>query len=73
VNTAFRRAPLLLVRVLVFFVLYWSLAPAALFGHEVRWQFIESCVVGVVAAFVPWRRSWRTLRAGFAKTPPQVS
>jgi hypothetical protein len=66
-----RRAGLLLVRALVFFVLYWSLAPAALFGHEVRWQFIESCIFGVVAAFVPWRRSWTTLQARSAKAPAQ--
>jgi hypothetical protein len=74
VNSAVRRALLLLARALLFFVLYWGLAPAALYGHETKWQFIESCVFGVVAAFVPWRRGWKALqaRSGSATAEPLV-
>ena len=73
-NSAVRRALLLLARALLFFVLYWGLAPAALYGHETKWQFIESCVVGVVAAFVPWRRVLKALqsRTGNAPAEPLV-
>jgi hypothetical protein len=70
-KVALRRVSLLLVRALVFFVLYWSLAPAGLFGHEVRWQFVESCVFGVVAAFVPWRRGLQAMRARSANGPAE--
>lgn len=64
----------MLARALLFFVLYWGIAPAALYGHETKWQFIESCVVGVVAAFVPWRRAWKALqgRTGNASAQPLV-
>ena len=70
-NGAFRRALLLLARALLFFVIYWGLAPAALYGHETKWQFIESCIFGVVAAFVPWRRGWGALQARAGKAPAQ--
>jgi hypothetical protein len=64
----------MLARALLFFVLYWGLAPAAFYRHETKWQFIESCVVGVVAAFVPWRRGWKALQArtGSASTQSLV-
>jgi hypothetical protein len=71
VNGAVRRALLLLARALLFFLLYWGLAPAALYGHETKWQFIESCVVGVVAAFVPWRRGLKALQARTGNAPAE--
>ena len=72
-NVAFRHALLFVARALLFFVLYWGLAPAALFGHDTKWQFIESGVFGVVAALVPWGRGLEALRArGNASTEPLV-
>jgi hypothetical protein len=36
------------------------------FDYQRKWQFIESCIFGVIAAFIPWRRSWSGLRARFS-------
>jgi hypothetical protein len=71
VNVAFRRPLLFVARALLFFVLYWGLAPAALFGHDTKWQFIESCVFGVVAALVPWGRGLEALRARGGNASPE--
>jgi len=60
-----RLALRLTVRATVVFVLYWVLAPVILWVNERQTHFIESCVFGAVAAFIPWRRAWRTGRSHF--------
>jgi hypothetical protein len=44
-----------LVRFVLFFIAYWSLAPFALFWFNRTWHLIESIVFGVIASSIRWR------------------
>jgi hypothetical protein len=52
-----------LLRFLIFFNVYWALAPFALFWFSYTWHWIESVAFGLVAASIRWKEQWRRVRA----------
>jgi hypothetical protein len=52
-----------LLRFLVFFIVYWALAPFTLFWFSYTWHWIESVAFGLVAASIHGKEQSRRMRA----------